>query len=93
MLITPAFFTTSLLHQSEAVAAEKKTSAIIIESNAAYPEGPVYINGLLYYTEMTRNRVMKVETAGANNKPRLFFYQSGCGPTALAEYGQDKIVI
>lgn len=63
----------------------------IIESEAGYPEGPVYINGQLYYAEMTRNRVMIVEKAGA--KPRPFFYQRGCGPTALAEFGKDKILI
>lgn len=38
----------------------KEGQKIIIEKQAAYPEGPVFINGDLYYTEMTRNRVMKV---------------------------------
>jgi len=32
----------------------------VIDKQAAYPEGPVFIGGDLYYTEMTRNRVMKV---------------------------------
>lgn len=38
----------------------KEGQKIIIEKQAAYPEGPVFIDGDLYYTEMTRNRVMKV---------------------------------
>ena len=38
----------------------KKGQKIIIEKQAAYPEGPVFIDSDLYYTEMTRNRVMKV---------------------------------
>ncbi len=65
---------------------------------AAYPEGPVFINGDLYYTEMTRNRVMKVVWKQVVKKPSRrsaspFFYEKGCGPTALAPYGKQYIVI
>ena len=40
-----------------------------IAEGAAYPEGPVFIEGDLYYTEMTRDRVMKVEVGN----PTVFF--------------------
>ena len=67
---------------------------------AAYPEGPVFIDGDLYYAEMTRNRIMKVkwdnptkQSRLPTKQPRLLFYEKGCGPTALAPYGKDKIVI
>lgn len=68
-----------------------------IEYKAAYPEGPVFIDGDLYFTEMTRNRVMKWEQGisdqGAALKPKTFYYQKDCGPTALARYQKDKFVI
>ncbi len=53
---------------NQALAIEKKPGHII-EKKAAYPEGPVFIDGKLYYTEMTRNRVMKLEADG----PTVFF--------------------
>ena len=66
----------------------------IIAQKAGYPEGPVFIDGALYYTEMTRNRVMKVNwQEGGKKKPQQFYYQSGCGPTSLAAFKTDKIVI
>jgi len=65
----------------------------VIAAKAAYPEGPVFIDGDLYYAEMTRNRVMQVEWSPAKKQPRLFYYAKGCGPTALAPYGKSKIVI
>lgn len=79
-------------------------SPIIFTQKAAYPEGPVFIKGALYYAEMTRNRVMKVawdvrdtkglrdtREKGAGASP--FYYERGCGPTSLAAFGNDKIVI
>ncbi len=66
----------------------------IIAQKAGYPEGPVFIGGDLYYTEMTRNRVMKVNwQEGGKKKPKQFYYEPGCGPTSLAAFKGDKIVI
>jgi len=66
----------------------------IIAQKAGYPEGPVFIGGDLYYTEMTRNRVMKVNwQKGGKKKPKQFYYEPGCGPTSLAAFKADKIVI
>ena len=61
-----AAITLPALLPNTAMAADKVT---IIEAEAGYPEGPVYIGKTLYYTEMTRNRVMK---KGAG-KPEVFF--------------------
>lgn len=92
LIVVTMFGIGSFSHSPEVMAEPGKQAEVtVIEREAGYPEGPVYINGQLYYAEMTRNRVMIVEKAGA--KPRPFFYQPGCGPTALAEYGQDKILI
>lgn len=65
----------------------------MIDAEAGYPEGPVFIGGSLYYTEMTRNRVMKLGNVTDKKGPKPFFYQKGCGPTSLARYQSDKIVI
>jgi len=65
----------------------------VIAANAAYPEGPVFIKDTLYYTEMTRDRVMRVKQGTHNQEPSSFFFEKNCGPTALASFGTDKIVI
>ena len=92
LLLAATLSLASLSQTPPAIAAEAGAGQItIMESEAGYPEGPVYINGALYYAEMTRNRIMIVKEAGA--KPRPFFYLNGCGPTSVAEYGAEKILI
>jgi gluconolactonase len=56
---------------------------------ASYPEGPLYVGETLYYTEMGADRVTK-RVDGQNS---VFFYSSGCGPTAIAPYGQGFLVL
>ena len=58
---------------------------------AFYPEGPVWIDGTLYWAEMGGDRVMawSAETA----EPKIAWKGEGCGPTALARYQNDKIVV
>ena len=60
------------------------------EWRASYPEGPVWIDGTLYWAEMGADRVM-ARPDGA--EPRIFFRQEGCGPTALARYREDEILV
>ncbi|HET7410590.1 MAG TPA: SMP-30/gluconolactonase/LRE family protein [Paracoccaceae bacterium] len=57
---------------------------------ASYPEGPVWIDGTLYWAEMGADRVMAWEGAG---EPRVFFRQEGCGPTALARYREAELLV
>ncbi len=57
---------------------------------ASYPEGPVWIDGTLYWAEMGADRVMAWPGEGA---PQVFFAGRGCGPTALARYRQDEILV
>lgn len=56
---------------------------------ALYPEGPLYHEGALYYTEMGADRVSVMD----NGAPRAFFTQRGCGPTAIAPYGAGFLVL
>jgi sugar lactone lactonase YvrE len=57
---------------------------------ASYPEGPVWIGGMLYWAEMGADRVMAWPGRGA---PRVFFAAEGCGPTALARYRENEILV
>ena len=54
-----------------------------------YPEGPVWIGKTLYWAEMGGDRVM----AWTGGEPRVAWSQAGCGPSALARYQRDRIVV
>lgn len=56
----------------------------------SYPEGPVWIGGTLYWAEMYSDRVMAWPGEGP---PQVFFRQAGCGPTALARYRDDEVLV
>lgn len=58
--------------------------------SGSYPEGPVWIGKTLYWAEMYDNRVMTWSGAGA---PKPFFQRKGCGPTAIARYREDEIIV
>jgi sugar lactone lactonase YvrE len=54
----------------------------VIDANASYPEGPLFVGAKLYVAEMGADRVSLYES-GAK---RTFFQERGCGPTALTPY-------
>jgi len=56
---------------------------------ASYPEGPLWHEGALYYAEMGADRVSVVR----NGRRTDFFRRDGCGPTALAPYGDGFLVL
>jgi len=56
---------------------------------ALYPEGPLWQGDTLYYAEMRADRITVVDAGG----PRAFFEQEGCGPTAIAPYGEGFVVL
>ncbi|MEM7061079.1 MAG: SMP-30/gluconolactonase/LRE family protein [Pseudomonadota bacterium] len=55
----------------------------------SYPEGPVWIGETLYWAEMYDNRVM----AWSGGEPEPFFQQAECGPTAIARYREDELIV
>ncbi len=70
-LMSLSFLGVNELHAKEGQIKEgqaKEGNRTVIEKQAAYPEGPVFISGDLYYTEMTRNRVMKVTAEALKKK-------------------------
>lgn len=56
---------------------------------ASYPEGPLIQGERLYFAEMGADRVSVVEDGAA----QAFFMQRGCGPTAIASYGDDGYLV
>lgn len=63
-----------------AVPAQAETVRVI-NPQSFYPEGPHWADGLLYYAEMTQDRVMVWD--GTTN--RSFWHATGCGPTAVVK--------
>jgi gluconolactonase len=51
----------------------------ILNSDAHFPEGPVWYRGKLYYVEYDRNTV----TAWDGHRNTVFATQKGCGPSAV----------
>jgi gluconolactonase len=60
-----------------------------VNPDSAYPEGPVVIDGALLYAEMGNDRVMRFD--GIENT--VLWSRQGCGPTAVAPYGGDELVV
>ncbi len=61
----------------------------LLDGNASYPEGPLFVGDTLYVAEMGADRVSAYE----NGKKRTFFRSPGCGPTALAPYRNGYLVL
>lgn len=60
----------------------------IINDNAAFPEGPVVIDGKLLYTEYGGNTILVWD----GSKTTKLWEQAGCGPSAVARLGGDLAV-
>lgn len=56
---------------------------------ASYPEGPLFHGEKLYFAEMGADRISVLEAG----QERIFFRQPGCGPTAIAPYGEGFLVL
>lgn len=60
----------------------------VINPKAAFPEGPLVQDGLLYYAQYGDGKVMTWD--GTEN--RVFWEQPDCGPSAVAPYGEGFLV-
>lgn len=56
---------------------------------ATYPEGPLWQGDRLYFAEMRVDRITVSEASGAS----IFYAEDGCGPTAIASYGEGFLVL
>jgi sugar lactone lactonase YvrE len=63
-------------------------AAEVINAKSGFPEGPIVIDGTLYYVEYGGNTVMKWD--GSDNSE--VWKQDGCGPSAVYPYKGDLVV-
>lgn len=61
----------------------------VVDADAFYPEGPIVLDGRLYYAEMTADRVRVWDGTAI----RTFWEQEGCGPTAIAPVARQRFLI
>lgn len=61
----------------------------VINENSFYPEGPLWINNKLYYTEYSSNRIMVYE----NEVNKVLMEVDGCGPSSLIDFREDSMLI
>jgi len=65
------------------------TGVVTLNAAALYPEGPLAADGGVYYAEMGRDSVLFSD----NQRTRPIWASSGCGPTAVSNYGSDFVVL
>lgn len=56
---------------------------------AFYPEGPIVAGDRVLFAEMHMDRVIAWDAEGAET----FYESAGCGPTAIAPYGEGYVVL
>ncbi|MCB1488037.1 MAG: SMP-30/gluconolactonase/LRE family protein [Bauldia sp.] len=60
-----------------------------INPDSAYPEGPSYRDGVLYYAEMGNDRVMTWD----GGKNRVLWSRPGCHPTTVAQWRESVLIV
>jgi sugar lactone lactonase YvrE len=73
-----------LLSASAAVAQQPAVVA-----SGAYPEGLLWHNGRMLFTEMGADRVSVIESGST----REFWRSAGCGPTSIAPFGPNAFLV
>ena len=63
--------------------------AEIVDPAASYPEGALWRDGAIFYTEMGADQVSTV-TGGAKH---VYWRERNCGPTSLAPYGDGGLLV
>ena len=58
-------------------------------ASGAYPEGLMWHDGRIFFTEMGADRVSVIE----NGKAREFWRLAGCGPTQIVRFGPNGFVV
>lgn len=61
----------------------------LLDPKASYPEGPVWTEAGLFYTEMGADRISRI----SDGKKAVFWTEEGCGPVGLAKLGAGFIVL
>ena len=88
-LVLAGVLAVALVGPAQADEAGDGTAPGTVIWQGSYPEGPVWIGATLYWAEMGADRVM----AWSGGTPRVFFERQGCGPTAVARYARDELLV
>jgi sugar lactone lactonase YvrE len=62
----------------------------VVELEAAYPEGPIWLRDRLLYAEMAADRIMEWKEGGP---ARVYWREAGCGPTAISIYRRTELIV
>lgn len=60
-----------------------------INDDSFYPEGPLWLNGELFYTEYSEGRILTWD----GESSREFWAQEGCGPSGLIETEDNTLLV
>ena len=60
-----------------------------INAHASYPEGPLWLHGVLYYVEYGADRVMTWQ----NGQNRVLWTEKGCGANGLVRTGHGDLLV
>lgn len=60
-----------------------------VVASGAYPEGLMWHDGRIFFTEMGADRVSVIE----NGSARMFWQLQGCGPTQIVPFGPTGFVV
>src|ERR1700748_1935369 len=60
-----------------------------VVASGAYPEGLMWHDGRIYFTEMGADRVSVIE----NGESKPFWQLNGCGPTQIVPFGPNGFVV
>ena len=63
--------------------------AEVVDPAASYPEGALWRDGAIFYTEMGADQVSTV-SGGAKH---VYWREQNCGPTSLAPYGDGGLLV
>ncbi|PZR00263.1 MAG: hypothetical protein DI533_06675 [Cereibacter sphaeroides] len=68
-----------------ALAGPASAEPAVIDGAAEFPEGPIVLDGVLYYTHYAGNRVSTWD----GKEVKTLWEGAGCGPSAIAPLGDD----
>jgi sugar lactone lactonase YvrE len=81
-----AFF---LLVAAFATLGDARGGTTVVDGNAIYPEGPLWLDGVLYYVEYGGPGVK----AWDGGRPRIHWSRAHCGPSGVILFGDHHLLI
>ena len=64
----------------------------VISRAVRSPEGPIFVDGVLYLVDYVGHDVVRVQTGTGGSDARIIWHRDGCGPTGLARVREGLLV-